>query len=86
MPVDATAHGMGRRDLTEQSAEGDLLGGGDVLVAEEHDAPAQQGGADVGDGDPVERSGQVHAVDLGADERRRRPDVEAEHGVGGGHG
>ena len=47
-----------------------------LLVPEEQDPVAQQGGADGGDGSGVEGLGDVEAVDLGADPAGDRPDVE----------
>ena len=43
--VESALEGVGRGELTEGAAECDLLGRADVLVTKEHDAPAQQRGA-----------------------------------------
>lgn len=53
--------------LPEAARERDLAGVVQPLAPEEHDLPAQQRGPDTGDGRVVERAGEVHAVDVGAD-------------------
>ena len=61
-----------------------LLGGGEVLVAEEDHMMGVEGLPDLGHHRLAERLGQVDAVDLRADDRGEGPDVEPggdRHGV-----
>jgi hypothetical protein len=62
--------------LAELAPECDVLLATQVLVAEEHDLPLQEGGADLRHERGVERQAEVDAVDLGAGVARQRPDVD----------
>ena len=72
--VETALQGVGGRELAEGAAEGDLLGRRDVLVAEEHDPPPQQGVRTSATAAVVERGGQIDAVDDGADRPGQRLD------------
>jgi hypothetical protein len=49
----------------ETAAEGDLLFGGDALVAQHHDVVVEVSAVDSGEVQGVDRFGQVEADDLG---------------------
>ncbi len=74
--VEAALQRMGRRELAEGPPEGDLLARRDVLIAQEHDPPAQQGRADVGDDLIRQRRGEVQAVEHGTGRPGQRLDGE----------
>ena len=57
--VEPALQRMGRRQRSEAPTEGDELARRDVLVAEEHDPPAQQGAAHRGDRGVVERRREI---------------------------
>ena len=61
--VEATDQRVGRGEFAEHAAEGDLLGGRKMLVAEEDDAVPYQGRANVGDRRRREFGLQVDAID-----------------------
>jgi len=61
---------------TEAAAEGDLVFGGNALVAEDQDMMVEMGPVDSGEVFAVDRKGQVQADDLGADCAVERPDFE----------
>ena len=95
-PVDAPVDGQhvrmlgqGRDDRMalghrpELRGELGLLGGGEVLVAEEDHVMGVQGLPDLGHHRLAERFREVDAVDLGSDDRGQRPDIEP---GGDGHG
>ena len=65
-----------RLQLAEAAREGDVLLGGDVLVAEEDDLELQQRAMDLVEGLVVDRLGQVDAAELGADRRAQRLNAE----------
>ena len=57
---------------SEAAAEVQVLLGGDVLVAEEHHLPVEQGATHLGELCVRETSREVDAFDLGANHRRQR--------------
>ena len=64
----------------EAAAEGDLLFGGDALVAEHYDVVIQMRAVDAREVCVVDRAGQVQANDLGADAAGQWANLE---GLGG---
>ena len=68
---------MGRGELPELAAEVGLLLGGEVLVPEEDDQMTRQGGPSIWPPPRIERGRQIEAADLGPDDGRQGPYVEA---------
>ncbi|MNE91889.1 hypothetical protein D3C80_1895590 [compost metagenome] len=60
----------------EAAAEGDLLFGGNALVAKHQHVVIEMGPVDPGEVFAADRSGQVQADDLGADGTTERQDFE----------
>ena len=69
-------HRVAFGDLAELPGEVGLLGGGELLVAEEDHVVGVEGLPDLGHHRLAQRPGQVDAVDLRADDGRQGPDVE----------
>jgi hypothetical protein len=67
MARDQAGGGGVHRQLTEEAAEGLLLLGGHVLIAEEDHLVLDEGVVDLLERGLLERPGQVHAEHLGAD-------------------
>ena len=63
-------------DLPEPAAEGEMLFGRDVLVAEEDDLAVHQRVVDGGHGRVVERPGEIDAANFGADSGFRGNDLD----------
>eukprot|EP00659_Diplonema_papillatum_P021701 gene21699-biopygen22005 len=66
----------------ETAAEGDLLLGGDTLVAEDHDVMVQMRAVNACEVLVADRAGQVQAYDFGADAAGKWTDLEGLCGVG----
>ena len=64
-------------EFTKMAGEGDVLGAGDVLVAEEQDLVLEQQGADLGHQAGVARGGaEVDVRQFGADGAGQRLDLD----------
>ena len=72
-------HGMADRRLAELARHRDMLCVVEMLVAEEHDLPFQEGVADLIH--LLRRQGlfEIDAADLGADVQRQRDDFDMLH-------
>lgn len=71
---------------TETAAEGDLLFGGNALVAEHHHVMVQVRAMDAGEVLVIDRAGQVQADDFGTDSAAEWSDFEDLRRDGGGAG
>ena len=61
--------------VAEAPAEGNVLRGCQMLVANDQDAMVEMRPLDTGEGIVRQRPGEVGADDLGAERRRKRPGV-----------
>jgi hypothetical protein len=63
-------------EIAEAPAEGNVLRGRQILIAENQDAVVEMGLLDAGEGVVRQWSGEIDAYDFGAERRRKRANVD----------